>query len=43
LDITTKFGRVRNEMTASGEPAQDAVKVEIHGSTALGDVIVRRA
>jgi hypothetical protein len=43
LDITTKFGRVRNEMTASDEPAANADKVEIHANTALGDITVRRA
>jgi DUF4097 and DUF4098 domain-containing protein YvlB len=43
LDVKTKFGRVRNEMTASGAPAKHADKVEIHANTAFGDVIVRRA
>jgi hypothetical protein len=43
LDIKTKFGRVRNEMTASGAPAADADKLEVHATTAFGDVIVRRA
>lgn len=43
LDIKTKFGRVRNEMTASGAPAEHADKVEIHANTAFGDVTVRRA
>ena len=43
LDVKTKFGRVRNEMTASGAPAEHADKVEIHANTAFGDVIVRRA
>jgi DUF4097 and DUF4098 domain-containing protein YvlB len=43
LDVKTKFGRVRNEMTASGAPTADADKVEVHATTAFGDVIVRRA
>jgi DUF4097 and DUF4098 domain-containing protein YvlB len=43
LDIKTKFGRVRNEMTASRAPADGADKVEIRAQTAFGDVIVRRA
>jgi Putative adhesin len=43
LDVRTKFGLVRNEMTASSEPAEHADKVEIHASTAFGDVTVRRA
>jgi DUF4097 and DUF4098 domain-containing protein YvlB len=43
LDVKTKFGRVRNEMTASGAPPANADKVEVHASTAFGDIIVRRA
>jgi hypothetical protein len=43
LDVKTKFGRVRNEMTTSDAPAEHADKVEVHANTAFGDVIVRRA
>jgi hypothetical protein len=43
LDVKTKFGVVRNEMTVSGAPAEHADKVEIHANTAFGDVTVRRA
>ena len=43
LDVKTKFGRVRNEMTASGEPTDDAAKVEVHATTSFGDIVVRRA
>lgn len=43
LDVKTKFGRVRNEMTPSGAPADNTDKVEVHASTAFGDIIVRRA
>jgi DUF4097 and DUF4098 domain-containing protein YvlB len=43
LDVKTKFGRVRNEMTASEAPAETAEQVEIHANTSFGDVIVRRA
>jgi Toastrack DUF4097 len=43
LDVKTKFGLVRNEMSASGAPADRADKVEIHANTAFGDVTVRRA
>ena len=43
LDVKTKFGRVRNEMTASEAPSEHADKVEIHANTAFGDVTVRRA
>jgi DUF4097 and DUF4098 domain-containing protein YvlB len=42
LDVKTKFGKVRNELTASGAPAEQADKVEIHANTAFGDVSVRR-
>ncbi len=43
LDLKTKFGRVRNEMTASEGPGEGADKVEIHANTAFGDITVRRA
>lgn len=43
LDISTRFGRVRNEMTESGPPGEHADKLEIHASTTIGDVTVRRA
>ena len=43
LDVTTKLGRVRNEMESSGAPDQHADKVEVRASTALGDITVRRA
>jgi DUF4097 and DUF4098 domain-containing protein YvlB len=43
LDVNTKFGLVRNEMTASGAPAEQADMVEIHANTSFGDIIVRRA
>ena len=43
LDVKTKFGRVRNDLTASGAPAEQIDKVEIHADTAFGDVTVRRA
>ncbi|MDH2412626.1 DUF4097 family beta strand repeat-containing protein [Nocardioides sp. CER19] len=43
LDVSTKFGKVRNELTASGAPGESADKVEIHASTSFGDVTVRRA
>jgi len=43
LDVKTKFGRMRNEMTASGAPPDHADKVEVHANTSFGDIIVRRA
>jgi DUF4097 and DUF4098 domain-containing protein YvlB len=43
LDVTTKFGAVRNEMTAAEGPVEHADKVEIHANTSFGDITVRRA
>jgi Toastrack DUF4097 len=43
LDVTTKFGLVRNEMDASDAPAEHVDKVEVHANTSFGDVTVRRA
>lgn len=43
LDVKTKFGRVRNDMAVSDAPAEHADKVEIHASTAFGDVAVHHA
>lgn len=43
LDVKTKFGVVRNELTTAGPPGEQADKVEIHASTAFGDVTIRRA
>lgn len=43
LDVKTKFGRVRNEMTASAAPTDGADHIEVHANTAFGDIIVRRA
>jgi DUF4097 and DUF4098 domain-containing protein YvlB len=43
LDVSTRFGRVRNELTASGAPGESADKLEIRATTSFGDVTVRRA
>jgi DUF4097 and DUF4098 domain-containing protein YvlB len=43
LDVKTKFGQVRNEMASAAAPGADTDTVEIHASTAFGDVTVRRA
>lgn len=40
LDVETRFGVVRNELTASGPPAEPADTVEVHATAAIGDVIV---
>jgi DUF4097 and DUF4098 domain-containing protein YvlB len=45
LDLNTQVGRVYNELAASGAPEADEQvdRVEIHASTKLGNVTVRRA
>jgi DUF4097 and DUF4098 domain-containing protein YvlB len=45
LELSTGVGRVYNELNSSDAPAADEPidKVEIHASTKLGDVTIRRA
>ncbi|HEX6526900.1 MAG TPA: DUF4097 family beta strand repeat-containing protein [Streptosporangiaceae bacterium] len=45
LELNTTVGRVYNELTASDAPdaSEPVDKVEVHASTKLGDVVVRRA
>jgi DUF4097 and DUF4098 domain-containing protein YvlB len=45
LDLNTEVGRVYNELDPSGAPeaGEPVDKVEVHASTKLGDVTVRRA
>jgi len=45
LDLNAGVGRVRNELDAADEPeaGEPVDKVEIHASTKLGEVVVRRA
>ena len=45
LDLNAGVGRVRNELDAADEPAPGELvdRVEIHASTKLGEVAVRRA
>jgi ethanolamine utilization microcompartment shell protein EutS len=43
LDVHAPCGRVRNLLTASGEPDGSEQTVEIRARTAYGDVLVRRA
>ena len=42
LDLHTAFGHMHNRLDATGEPADEAEKVEIHARTSFGDIIVRR-
>jgi DUF4097 and DUF4098 domain-containing protein YvlB len=45
LELNTEVGRVYNELAASGAPdaGEPVDRVEVHASTKLGDVTVRRA
>jgi len=45
LDLTTGVGRVYNELASAGAPqaGEQVDKVEVHASTKLGDVTIRRA
>jgi DUF4097 and DUF4098 domain-containing protein YvlB len=45
LELNTEVGRVYNELTASGAPeaGEPVDRVEVHASTKLGDVTIRRA
>ena len=43
LDLHTKFGRVRNELDASGDPAAGEESVEVRAHTSMGDILIRRS
>jgi hypothetical protein len=43
LDLRTKFGNVRNELDASSEPGDRSDAVEVHASTSMGDIAIRRS
>ncbi|MBF0689522.1 MAG: DUF4097 family beta strand repeat protein [Cellulomonas sp.] len=42
LDVASKHGTVRNDLTASDRPADGDATVEVHAGTGYGDVLVRR-
>ena len=42
LDVVSEHGIVRNQLTATGGPADDDVTAEIRASTGYGNIIVRR-
>ena len=42
LELTTKFGAVRNHLDAAAAPASDEEAVEVHARTSFGDITVRR-
>ncbi|MEV6910848.1 DUF4097 family beta strand repeat-containing protein [Amycolatopsis sp. NPDC051071] len=43
LDVKTNFGRVLNDLDTATEPGATTDKVEVHASTSVGDIIVRRS
>jgi len=43
LDLHTKFGRVRNELDASGDPSSGEESVEVRAHTSMGDILIRRS
>ena len=43
LDLSTKFGHVRNELDTSSEPGDRGDAVEVHASTSMGDIAIRRS
>lgn len=43
LDVTAKFGVVRNSLDAAEGPGDAAETVEVHASTNAGDIVIRRA
>lgn len=42
LDVGSRHGTIRNELTTADGPAADNATVEIHAGTGYGDVLVRR-
>jgi hypothetical protein len=43
LDVNTRFGRVRNDMTSTGAPEPGTDKLEVRASTSFGDITVHRS
>jgi hypothetical protein len=43
LDVSTHFGRVRNNMATTDGPAPSEEKLEVHARTSYGDVVIHRA
>jgi DUF4097 and DUF4098 domain-containing protein YvlB len=43
LDVSTKFGRVRNDLAAAAGPGSSAETADVHASTSYGDILIRRA
>jgi DUF4097 and DUF4098 domain-containing protein YvlB len=43
IDATTKFGRVRNDLTPTDDPGESAETVQVHARTSFGDVLIARS
>lgn len=43
LDVHSKFGTFRNQLTAADNPGASEETVEIHARTNVGDIVIRRA
>jgi DUF4097 and DUF4098 domain-containing protein YvlB len=43
LDLHTKLGQVRNDLDASDSPGPGEDTVEVHASTSMGDILIRRS
>jgi Putative adhesin len=43
LDVSTKFGRVLNDLAAGPGPGASDETAEVHASTSYGDILIRRS
>jgi DUF4097 and DUF4098 domain-containing protein YvlB len=43
LDLHTRFGNVQNDLAASGSPGLGEDTIEVHASTAFGDITIHRS
>ena len=43
IDATTKFGRVHNNLTPTGDPEPSAETVQVSARTSFGDVVIARS
>ena len=43
IDASTKFGRVRNDLTSADDPEASAETVQVHARTEFGDVVIARS
>jgi len=43
LDVSSRYGRVRNSLEETGSPGQSEARVEIRARTSYGDINIQRA